>query len=130
VILPALFLAAGLMGPPEPPSIYAQPSPPVTMDLADRMADHAWRVGMGTALDWGSTGFCMWNNPNCVEANPLIKNDMMFVGIKTAVAVSTMASSWKLERDGHSREAKILTRIYFWLGVGLCGWNVYQGFNK
>jgi hypothetical protein len=99
----------------------AQYQPPdtdrvVLINLADRMADHGWWVGMASAADLGTTGWALHKCPTCYEQNPLGVNVESRIALKLAAMTGTMGAIWKLEKSGHSKEAKIARWIY----VGVC----------
>jgi hypothetical protein len=83
------------------------PPPPVfTVDLADRMSDHAFWLGMAMAGDLGSTAWALRRCAPCSEGNPLGPDVEARVALKMAGGTAAMVAAWKLEKGGHSDVAK------------------------
>ena len=121
-----LLLAAALLGPPAP-----QLAPVVPVEqIADDAADHCALVVAGGAADLMATGWALSRCPTCYEANPLGVNVEARLALKTGGMAGACWLSYKLERRGHRKAAKIFSRTWFFLSMGLAVNNVVHGIRR
>jgi hypothetical protein len=111
MLLIALAIAAGLAGPPDPPQYTTQQ----IVSVADGIAADSLKLGLGWALDTGSTGIALDRCPTCYESNPAGINVETRMSLKLAGNLTALGACYVLRRTGHSRAASVLS----WLGLGL-----------
>lgn len=96
------------VGPPAPKAHTMKPRAMVSVDLADRMAAHAFVLGLGTSADLFSTAAALKRCPACIEANPLGFDVEARLALKLGMGTVALGVVWKLERDDHSTWAKVI----------------------
>lgn len=104
--------------------------PAFTVALADRMADHAFRIGIGASADLFSTAWGLKRCPSCGEQNPLGFSVEARVALKSALAIGSMTAAWKLEKGGHSNGAKWLSRGALAVSLAATVNNVVHGIRR
>lgn len=77
-----------------------------------------------SAADLFSTEFAL--SAGCYEANPLMRERPVRIGLKAASTVAVLAGTEHLKRHGHSRAASVLRWSVAALWASAAVWNVYQ----
>lgn len=113
-------------GPPAP-----SPDPgaaPVTVGLADRVAGHAFRIGIGAAADSWGTAYALWRAPETLaEKNPAGFSAEARIALKVGTATAALGVCWKLERDGHSLAARIVSWTMMVAQFLYAAWDIHLG---
>ena len=105
-------------------------SAPVTVTLADRMADHALWLGLTGSADLYTTGWALDRCPTCYEGNQAGFNVESRIALKTAGTIGILGVCWGLEKGNHHKTALILRWTYVAIGFVAIGNNTYHALKR